>query len=44
MLRIWVIEKTQRKSYHIKDENMDKVLVNDYIFNKRKILNSRHNL
>jgi len=38
-------EKTLKgKSYHIKDENMDKVLVNDYIFNTRKILRSKQNL
>ncbi len=40
MLRIQAIEKTLKdKSYHINDENMDKVLVNDYIFNTRMILN-----
>jgi uncharacterized protein with von Willebrand factor type A (vWA) domain len=29
------------KTYHINQENMDKVLVNDYLSNTRKILNSK---
>jgi len=45
MLRIQAIEKIPKgKSYYIKNENMDKVLVNDYIFNKRKTLNLKQNL
>jgi uncharacterized protein with von Willebrand factor type A (vWA) domain len=30
------------KTYHINQENMDKVLVNDYLTNTRKVLNSQH--
>jgi len=30
------------KTYHINQENMDKVLVNDYLTNTRKVLNSKH--
>ncbi len=31
------------KTYHIDQENMDKVLVHDYLSNTRKVLNSKQN-
>ncbi len=37
------LEKELRgKTYHINQENMDQVLVNDYLTNTRKVLNSQH--
>ena len=32
------------KTYHINQENMDKVLVHDYLSNTRKVLSSKKNL
>lgn len=38
------LEKELRgKTYHINQENMDKVLVHDYLSNTRKVLNSKQN-
>jgi len=37
------LEKTLKgKTYHINQENMDKVLVHDYLTNTRKVLSSQH--
>lgn len=35
-------KKLKGKTYHINQENMDKVLVNDYLTNTRKVLSSQH--
>jgi len=35
-------KKLKGKTYHINQENMDKVLVHDYLTNTRKVLSSQH--
>jgi uncharacterized protein with von Willebrand factor type A (vWA) domain len=35
-------KKLKGKTYHINQENMDQVLVNDYLTNTRKVLKSQH--
>ena len=35
-------KKLKGKAYHINQENMDQVLVNDYLTNTRKVLKSHH--
>jgi uncharacterized protein with von Willebrand factor type A (vWA) domain len=36
-------KKLKGKTYHINQENMDEVLVHDYLANTRKVLSSQHN-